>query len=149
MHLSASYAEAPGLAWLTLHPDPLTMAEAIVHETQHSRLNTLMWLDPVLHNGRREWTTSPVRPDLRPLSGVLLAAHAFVPVAAMHARLDELGHPISRSPHFKRRRAEVLQSNARGLQTVEERGQPTTTGQRIIGGLRALHDACSTWNASA
>ncbi|MFT5679132.1 MAG: HEXXH motif-containing protein [Myxococcota bacterium] len=146
MHLSASYLEAPGVAWMTLHPDPLTLAEAIVHETQHSRLNTLMWLDPVLKNGRSEWTASPVRPDLRPLSGVLLAAHAFVPVAAMHARLEALGHPISQTPHFRRRRDAVLESNARGLATVAEKGQPTAAGRRLLAGLHALHVVCSTWN---
>ncbi len=147
-HLSASYLEAPGLAWLTLHPDPLTMAEAIVHETQHGRLNTLMWLDAVLTNGRSEWTASPVRPDLRPLAGVLLAVHAFVPVAALHARLAEQGHPISQTRPFQRRREEVLASNARGLRTVEDKGQPTAIGARLIGDLRALHDACSTWNTA-
>ena len=69
-HLSASYREAPGLCYLTLHPDPLTLAEAIVHETQHGKLGVLLHLDPVLHNGRTTWTQSPVRPDLRPLMGV-------------------------------------------------------------------------------
>lgn len=147
-HLSASYLEAPGVAWMTLHPDPLTLAEAVVHETQHGRLNTLLWLDPVLKNGRSEWTASPVRPDLRPLSGVLLAVHAFVPVAAMHARLAAMKHPLSQTPHFQRRREEVLESNARGLITVEARGLPTAAGQRLLSGLRRLHDECSTWNTS-
>ena len=147
-HLSASYLEAPGTAWLTLHPDPLTMAEAIVHEAQHGRLNTLMWLDPVLHNGRSEWSPSPVRPDLRPLSGVLLAAHAFVPVAALHARLEAMDHPVSRTPQFHRRRDEVLASNSRGLAAVTEKGQPTAAGTRLLTELCALHAACSTWNIS-
>ncbi len=138
-HLSASYREAPGIAWLTLHPDPLTLAEAIVHETQHSKLNLLSWLDPVLHNGRSTWTESPVRPDLRPLMGVLLAAHAFVPVAALHQRLAALDHPLSQSPHFARRRAEVLDSNARSLTIVREQGEPSALGQRVVDALSALH----------
>ena len=147
-HLSASYLEAPGTAWLTLHPDPLTLAEAIIHETQHGRLNTLMWLDPVLKNGRSEWTASPVRPDLRPLSGVLLAAHAFIPVSALHARLEALAHPISQTPQFQKRRDAVLASNLQGLSTVETRGEPTTAGQRLLSDLRALFEVCSTWNDS-
>ena len=134
-HLSASYQEAPGLAYLTLHPDPLTLAEAIVHETQHSRLNTLMWLDPVLRNGRTEWGPSPVRPDIRPLNGVLLAVHAFVPVAAMHARLVAAGHPVD--PH---RRAAVLASNSEGMARLLSRGQPTAAGTRLLTELRALHE---------
>ena len=140
-HLSASYREAPGLVYLTLHPSTLTMAEAIVHETQHGKLNVLSWFDAVLVNGRTEWTASPVRPDLRPLMGVLLAAHAFVPVAALHARLAELDHPIARTPEFARRRAEVLESNARGLATVHEKGDPTPLGRELIAALDALDAA--------
>ena len=60
-HLSASYQEALGLAYISLHPDPLIMAEAIILT---SKLNA-MWLDQVLVNGNSEWTTSPVRPDMR------------------------------------------------------------------------------------
>jgi HEXXH motif-containing protein len=140
-HLSASYREAPGLAYLTLHPDPLTLAEAIVHETQHSKLNVLSLLDAVLENGRTTWTASPVRPDLRPLMGVLLAVHAFVPVAALHAGLEEAGHPLAETAAFQRRRAAVLASNARGLQIVEELGRPTAAGARLLREARALHDA--------
>jgi HEXXH motif-containing protein len=119
----------------------LTLAEAIVHETQHSKLNVLSLLDAVLENGRTTWTASPVRPDLRPLMGVLLAVHAFVPVAALHAGLEEAGHPLAETAAFQRRRAAVLASNARGLQIVEELGRPTAAGARLLREARALHDA--------
>ena len=49
---------------MTLHPDALVMAEALVHETQHGKLHTLMRLDPVLVNGDTHWTSSPVRPRI-------------------------------------------------------------------------------------
>lgn len=140
-HLSASYQEAPNMAYLSLHPDPLTMAEAIIHETQHGRLNTLMWLDAVLKNGRSAWTTSPVRPDLRPLSGVLLAAHAFVPVSALHARLAAADHPISKTEPFAARRAEVWESNRRAMDTLGELAEPTAAGTRLMRDLSALHEA--------
>lgn len=138
-HLSASYREAPGLVYLTLHPSVLTLAEAIVHETQHGKLNVLSWFDPALVNGRTTWTPSPVRPDLRPLSGVLLAVHAFVPVAALHLRLAELDHPIAQTPEFAERRAQVLAGNARGLGIVHELGQPTAVGREVVAALDALH----------
>lgn len=141
IHLSASYREAPGLAYLTLHPNPLTMAEAIVHEAQHSRLNGLLWLDAVLENGWTDWTESPVRPDLRPLMGVLLAVHAFVPVAAMHARLAEAGHPLAQGPDFHRRRRQVLAGNARGVSIVVERARPTALGRTLVEDLARLHEA--------
>ncbi len=140
-HLSASYGDAPGIAYLSLHPDPLTLAEAIVHETQHGKLNLLLWLDKVLENGRTDWATSPVRPDLRPLLGVLLAVHAFAPVASLHARLAALEHPLTRTPRFKRRRAEVLAGNEGGLEVLRKRSRPTRTGARLLEDLEALHAA--------
>ncbi|MCB9791713.1 MAG: hypothetical protein H6741_03210 [Alphaproteobacteria bacterium] len=141
-HLSASYREAPGLAYLTLHPSALTLAEAVVHETQHGKLNLLSWLDPVLENGRTTWTPSPVRPDLRPLMGVMLAAHAFVPVAALHRALEAQGHPLAQGPDFRRRRDEVLLSNARALAVLRAEGRPSPTGARLMSAMEALHQQC-------
>ena len=143
-HLSASYAEAPGLAYLSLHPDLLTMTEALIHESQHSKINLVRLFDPILHNGLSEWTSSPVRPDLRPLHGVLLAAHAFVPVAALHYRLKSQGHPISKTHQFQKRRLEVLEKNQQALSILKEKGKPTKIGEAILKGLEALHLATST-----
>lgn len=140
MHLSASYVEAPGQIYITLHPNALTMAEAIIHETQHGKLNALSWLDAVLHNGRSEWTTSPVRDDLRPLMGVLLAVHAFVPVAALHASLAQLGHEASHQSRFAARREEVLLSNGEGIRTLHRLGAWSPIGERVFGALGALQD---------
>lgn len=143
LHLSASYREAPGLAYLTLHPNPITLAEALVHETQHGKLNTLLFLDPVLTNGWTEWTPSPVRPDLRPLMGVLLAVHAFVPVSALHAALVAAGHPLAAGPWFARRQAEVLAGNARGLAILDARAAPTPVGRRLLDALHTVHAAAA------
>lgn len=137
-HLSASYREAPGLVYLTLHPSTLTMAEALIHECQHGKLNTLRWFDPILHNADSTWTESPVRPDMRPLMGVLLGVHAFVPVAALHMRLLELDHPLTQTPLFARRKQEVLAANRQGLDTLAQLGKPTPTGQRVLTALMEL-----------
>jgi len=143
-HLSASYREAPGLVYLTLHPSTLTMAEALVHETQHGKLNALGWFDAVLENGQSTWTESPVRPDLRPLWGVLLAVHAFVPVAALHSRLHRLGHPLATTASFDRRRADVLAANADGLSTLKRMARPTKVGTKVLSSLEALHAAIAS-----
>jgi len=139
VHLSASYREAPGIAYLTLHPSALTLAEAIVHETQHGKLNLLLSLDPVLTNGRTSWAESPVRPDLRPLIGVLLAVHAFAPVAALHARLAAMEHPLAEGPGFNRRRAEVLSGNEGGLAVLRRQAETTKSGKRLLHDLEQLH----------
>ena len=79
--LPSGESEAPNTVFLTLHPNRMTLAEAIVHEVQHGKLNTGLLLDPMLLNGRTFWTDSPVRPDLRPLVGVLLSP--MIAAAAM------------------------------------------------------------------
>jgi len=140
-HFSASYREAPGLAYLTLHPDTVTLAEAIIHETQHNKLNRLMLLAPPLTNGQTTWTPSPVRPDLRPLDGVLLAVHAFIPVAALHERLAATNHPLSTTGRFPVRRHEVLSSNARGMAVLVDKAAPTEAGATLLRDLKTLHEA--------
>ena len=137
--LSASYREAPGVVYLTLHPNPVTLAEALIHESQHGKLNALSFFDPILENGHTEWTSSPVRPDLRPLMGVLLAAHAFVPVAEFHRRLAELGHELSTTAAFTRRRGEVMESNRQALAALHEKSRATPIGERVLADLSALH----------
>ncbi|MEC7986772.1 MAG: HEXXH motif-containing putative peptide modification protein [Myxococcota bacterium] len=134
-HLSASYQNAIGLAYLTLHPEATKMAEAIIHETQHNKLNALFWLDPVLKNGESEWTSSPVRPDLRPLKGVLLAAHAFIPVAAFYRALLP-SHPRLKSPL-----EHIMQQNEESLATLHQKGEPTAIGQRLLSEMQELHNA--------
>jgi HEXXH motif-containing protein len=141
MHLSASYREAPGLCYLTLHPSCLTLAEALVHETQHGKINVLSFLDPVLHNAFSEWSPSPVRPDLRPIWGVLLAVHAFVPVSVMHALMAESGHPLSEGIDFASRRAEVLQGNLHGMRILEEKSRPSAMGDRLLRDMRKALNA--------
>jgi HEXXH motif-containing protein len=136
-HLSASYREAPGTVYMTLHPNKVTLAEALIHETQHGKANALSWSDPLLYNAHTEWTESAVRPDLRPLWGVLLAVHAFVPVAAMHYVLAEKDHPLAKGEWFGRRRAQVLKGNANGIVTLKEKSDPSPLGSEM---LQALYD---------
>ncbi|MDE1976739.1 MAG: hypothetical protein KGI84_05720, partial [Elusimicrobia bacterium] len=88
-HLSASYREAIGTIYLTLHPDPLVMATALIHEFQHNKINLISYFDPLLHNAHSPLYHSPVRPDPRPLWGILLAVHAFVPVERFYRRISE------------------------------------------------------------
>ena len=137
-HLSASYREAPGVAYLTLCEDPMTIAEAIVHETQHTKVNLLSWVDPIVHNAHTCWTESPVRPDLRPLWGVLLAVHAFVPVSMMHKRLADLDHPCTHGERFPRRRHEVLVANRRAMDAVLDNADASDPGRRLIDDMDAV-----------
>jgi HEXXH motif-containing protein len=135
-HLSASYGEAIGACYLSLHPDPMTMAEALVHEFSHNKLNALMRLDAVLENAHSPLFSSPVRPDPRPLSGVLLAAHAFTPVACLYERMLLAGDPLSRSPSFVPRYERIAEGNHAAMVALLEHGRATPVGLSLIDELR-------------
>lgn len=137
-HLSASYQEAVGTIYMTLHPNLMTMTEALVHEFQHNKINAAFHLDPMLHNAFSPLYQSPVRPDPRPLHGVILAVHAFQPIAKMYERMTAAGEPLAATPPFQRRFRDIIRMNRAGSRTVLEHAQPTETGQGLFGEMRAL-----------
>ncbi len=139
-HLSASYQEANGTIYLTLHPNLMTMTEAIIHEFSHNKLNALFELGPLLENAFWPLYTSPVRPDPRPLHGVLLAVHAFQPVARLYERMTEARHPRALSPDFQRRFAQVRRINHAGADVVLSHGRPTALGRSLLDEIRRWDD---------
>lgn len=138
-HLSASYQEAVGTIYLTLHPNLMTMAEALVHEFQHNKLNMAFNIDPLLENGFSPLYTSPVRPDPRPLHGVILAVHAFQAVASLYEKMLEAGHPYSQNPHWIERFRTILALIDSGGSTVLEHAKPTAMGAPFFSEMRELH----------
>jgi len=135
-HLSASYQEAIGTIYLSLHPSPMTMVEAVIHEFSHNKLNALFELDEVLENAWSPLYASPVRPDPRPLHGVLLAVHAFLPVARLYERMIEGGDPRSKRADFLRRFEQIRQGNREGAATLLENARPTRVGQGLMDEIR-------------
>lgn len=134
-HLSASFQENLGTAYMTLHPQRMTLVEAIVHEFSHNKLNALFEIDLVLHNAFEPLFTSPVRPDRRPLHGVLLAVHAFMAVESLYRSLREQDHPVREGPGFDRRLHAITVGNREGLQTLEN-AEPTAAGASLLSELR-------------
>jgi HEXXH motif-containing protein len=135
-HLSASYQEAIGTVYMTLHPQPMTMVEATIHEFQHNKLHAELELDPLLHNAFSPLYSSPVRPDPRPLQGVLLAVHAFFPVARLYQLMRAAGHEGTDRPDFERRYAQIVKGNHEGASVLLEHGQPTRIGQGLLDEIR-------------
>jgi HEXXH motif-containing protein len=131
-HLSASYQESIGTVYASLHPATMTMAEALIHEFSHNKLNALFELDPVLVNAFAPLFRSPVRPDPRPLHGILLAVHAFLPVARLYEHMLEQEHPLSRAPDFRRRWSTILTGNHDGAQVLLDHADPTPVGRALL-----------------
>ena len=78
VHTSSSFPELPGGFYISWHPDVLVLAEAIVHEYHHIKLNMILEIDPIITGGTEEAVFySPWRDDPRPLSGLLHAVYAF------------------------------------------------------------------------
>ncbi len=137
-HLSASFQEAIGLVYLTLHPQQMTMTEAVVHEFQHNKLNAAFRLDPLLHNAWSPLYPSPVRPDPRPLHGVLLAVHAFQPIARLYEAMASAGRPEATNDFWNERFRKIIQINRAGADTVLGHAEPTATGAGLFEEMRAL-----------
>jgi HEXXH motif-containing protein len=144
-HLSASYREALGTIYMSLHPNPMTMTEALIHEFQHNKLNALFELDDVLENAFSPLYPSPVRPDPRPLHGVLLAVHAFLPVARLYEKMREAGHPYAAHASFVARFNDIVGINREGASVVLEHGAPTPIGRGVLDEIRHwdAHYRCS------
>jgi HEXXH motif-containing protein len=134
-HLSASYAEVPGTLYLSLHPDPMTMAEALLHEFSHTKVNLLSEHDAILENAFEPLFPSPVRPDPRPLWGVLLAVHAFLPVELLYARMAERGHANAGSAGFIERAGAIRKGNEEGLAVLQQNAHPTKVGAALLAEL--------------
>ncbi len=143
--LSASYQEVIGLVYVSLHPSRLKMAEALVHEVQHNKLNLVAHVDPLLVDGGAGLYPSPVRPDPRPLWGVLLAVHAFLPVAAMFRALADQGHPLAATEASRARFREVLDVNHDGMAVVRAHARPTELGARLLEEMDTLETEQWGW----
>ena len=135
-HLSASYQEILGTAYLTLHPSQMTLSEALLHEFSHNKLNALFELDDVLENAWSPLYSSPVRPDPRPLHGVLLAVHAFLPVARLYERMIASGDPEAKHEDFRGRFAEIRRINHEGAEVLLDAARPTQVGRGLIEEIR-------------
>lgn len=131
-HHSCSFEEAVGAIYLTFHPSPMMLAEALIHEFQHNKLNAIFRFDPLLEDAYAAVHRSPVRPDLRPLHGVLLAVHAFQAVALLYERMIDAGHPLSKGRDWPRRFREILDANDDAARTVLAHGRPTPLGRALL-----------------
>ena len=138
-HLSASYQEVIGAIYVSLHPNPMTMAEALIHEFSHTKLNTLANFDPVLVNAFAPLFPSPYRPDPRPLHGILLGVHAFLPVERFYERLVEQGHIESSSRSFVQRRRDLREKNRTASETLILHGEPTDLGAELLHEIERLN----------
>jgi HEXXH motif-containing protein len=89
-------------------------------------------VDDVLENAFEPLYSSPVRPDPRPLHGVLLAVHAFLPIARLYEKMIGSKHALAESPAFRARYEEVVRINREGAEVVLANAKPTEVGRGLV-----------------
>lgn len=131
-HFSVSYRDSVGALYMTLTSNVMTLAEALIHEFQHNKLNAVLHSDPLLENGTEASFASPVRPDPRPLLGVLMAVHAFLPVARLYRDMTRAGHSFSKGRDWEKRFHEIASANREAADTVLAHAKPTRLGRGLL-----------------
>jgi HEXXH motif-containing protein len=133
---SATTSDLPLTIQLTLadREDPLELAEALVHESAHTKLDELQVMTPLLLNGPERIFHHPWRPDPRPLIGVLLGAHAFANVLRLYE--SALARGTADVASLLRRVEQGHAEVASALDTLEESGDFTTVGESLYRQLR-------------
>ncbi|MET9805116.1 HEXXH motif domain-containing protein [Streptomyces halstedii] len=138
--LSASTGDAFASMVIARPHDPLSLAETLVHEFQHSKLGALLHLFVLIEGeDRAELHYAPWRADPRHLPGLLHGAYAFVGVTGFwRARAREADAET-------RERAEFLFALRRAqtrmvLRTLATRARLTVAGRRLVTRLSGTVD---------
>jgi HEXXH motif-containing protein len=90
---SGSVEHYLGLVHLTEHPEPLTVAELLVHEATHQYMNVLTKLRPLDDGTDERLYWSPAVDKNRPVSKIVAAFHAFGNVLLLYRACRERGLP--------------------------------------------------------
>ena len=71
---------------------------------------------------------------------MILAVHAFQPVALLYAQMLEAGDPLAKNAYFLERFRAVLQVNRSGAEVVISHAQPTAVGELFFAEMCQLND---------
>jgi HEXXH motif-containing protein len=143
---SGSAADAFGAAALCRPPDPVDLAVALVHEFQHSVLNGLLHLVPLVRDDDRLFY-APWRDDPRSLTSLLHGAYAFSAVTRFwRTRRTRTSGASAEAAQFEfalwRSRTETV------LTTLLDAGNLTEWGKRFVDRLDAEIDLWLTEDVS-
>lgn len=113
--------------------DPVGLADLLVHELSHVRLNLLLEFDPLFRDrepDRRH--ASPWRQDPRPLLGLVLGTHAFLNICHYYQRATQLAEARALAAAlFERQRQKVRT----GWNTAKPYLEPTSLGEKFFAEL--------------
>jgi HEXXH motif-containing protein len=137
-HWNSASSDAIPLALQLTFPEvstPLALGESVVHETAHVKLDLLMTMVPLLDNSADRQYRHPWREDLRPLSGVLIGAHAFLNVVVYYRQMLDAGlGGVEAERELTRRQGEVLTA----LELLSDRARFTDEGLALFEAMVAV-----------
>jgi HEXXH motif-containing protein len=144
---ASSSANAFGAIAMSAKATATQLAEALVHEVQHSKLNALMDLVD-LTNTETGWVYAPWRDDPRGLIGMLHGIYAFVSVVEFwHVQRDLVPSAESRRAHFdfalRRRQVRTAVDSLRGSTRL------TDLGRAFVAAASVRLSVCETAPVSA
>ena len=136
--VGSSSAASFGAIRAAMPETPAAMAETLLHELQHSKLNALLDLVPLQRSAKDRLCYAPWRRDPRPLSGLLHGFYAFVGVTEYWYR-RWLSHQDRLSAfHFLHHQEQVWAA----LHALGPTPELTETGARFISVATARLAAC-------
>lgn len=138
-YCSGTRRDAFGCVYSSLPPDPLGVAEMLVHETQHAKLSALSDLVTLHHAPPAARYFAPWRPDPRPLDGLWQGIYSHLALA-----LWWQGYVLDTPDGFGRERGWAEYARCREQVTValgqlSESPDLTPEGRRFVDGMIAAH----------
>lgn len=94
---SGSWREAPGTLQVSWSTDPVTVAEALVHEASHQYAYQVYRVSPLDNGSDTQLYFSPAAKRERPIERILFAYHAFANIVLFYEELLTAGMPASDS----------------------------------------------------
>jgi HEXXH motif-containing protein len=133
VHRSAAAADMSGMIQMSRSTQPCQIAEAMLHEYYHTKLNALLDLDPLLvDESGADAYYSPWRDDPRPLHGVLHGIFSFAIVTRFWQQacvVQPNGVDLDRARHEAVRRHRQVRAAVDELRT---HGTPTEVGAAVL-----------------
>jgi HEXXH motif-containing protein len=138
--VAASSATSFGAIRAAMPETPEAMAETLLHELQHSKLNAFLDLLPLQRPGADRLCYAPWRKDPRPLSGLLHGFYAFVGVTEYWHRQWVSHSDPAAAFHFLHHREQVREA----MQALGTPPELTQAGARFLDVAAERLAACGT-----
>lgn len=139
---SATLRAAPGAVLTTPPEDAVALAEALVHEIQHTKLAVLCDLTPLYRPGGPAVHKVPWRSDPRPVGGLLQGAYAHLALADFWHRIagTRAGNvPASVRRAARARHGDYCEQVAEVLPVLADCSELTDNGREFVSGMVAHH----------